>query len=574
LLLDIATAPFDLVGAPGMAWYHILGDRLTRLPLSRAGRGSGAVEAGMLERELGTMLVPLVIAAVVLLLVGIAIGRVVRPASTTRSDATGGADRPGTLARGAAEQAEQAARALIAGAEEQAQAREKRWDAEEAARRTQLEAREADIERQHRQLADRDRALARRDQLLRTRDEEVDKQRQELETQRQELLKLQNQAMTRLEEVSGLSREEATRRIVEALRQEARVAAAAEVRQIKEELQRNADWESQKIMALAIERLASDFSAERPLSQVPLPDNGLRGRIIGAEGRNIRAFEKLTGMQLLFEDDAKHVTISGFNPIRREVARRSLERLIEGGAIHPRKIQLVVGTVTKKLEQELVKAGREAVEEFGFKGVHPEMIALLGRLKYRTSYGQNVLEHVREVGRLCGMMAAELGLDQKLAQRAGLFHDIGKAVDFEREGTHPEIGGELGRRYNEPPVVVNAIESHHDDCEVIHPISVLVAAADALSGARPGARRRTTVDYIQRVAKLEELAHSFAGVDSVFALQAGRELRVIVQPNKLDDDRAALLAHDLSQRIQAEMDYPGRIKVTVIREVRAQAVAS
>lgn len=520
------------------------------------------------------MNIPLLLAVgAIALVVGIVVGRLL--ASQTSQGLIAKARVEATqLVEAGRHKAEADARAQAAAVDEELAARRSGWEQDESRRRAQLVEAENEAEKRHRQLVDRDRALARRDQLLRDREEETEQARGQLEQQRAELVKLQAQAMQRLEEVAGLSREEARRQIMEALRQEARAAAAGEARQIKEEVQRNAEWEAQKIMALAIERLASDFSAERPISHLPLPDPQLRGRIIGAEGRNIRAFEKLTGMQLVFDDEPKQVTISGFNPIRREVARRSLEKLIEGGSIHPRKIQLIVTTVAKKLDQELVRAGREAVEEFGFKGVHPEMIALLGRLKYRTSYGQNVLEHVREVARLCGMMAIELRLDQKLAQRAGLFHDIGKAVDFEREGTHPEIGGELGRRYNEPPVVVNAIESHHDDCEVIHPISVLVAAADALSGARPGARRRTTVDYIQRVGKLEELAKSFDGVEGCFALQAGREIRVIVQPQRLNDDMTALLAHDLSQRIQAEMDYPGRIKVTVIREVRAQAVAS
>ncbi|MFN7964422.1 MAG: ribonuclease Y [Acidobacteriota bacterium] len=521
----------------------------------------------------GTSWVPLSITALVALVLGVLLGRVL--ASQRAAGVVERARRSAeTLLADARRKAESDAAAVVAAAEDQAAARLKVWDEEEARRRRLVEQTASETEKRHRQLVDRDRALARRDQLLENRERETEARRAELEAQKAEYARLQAQVLLRLEEVSGLSRDEATRQIMEAVRQEARAAASADVRQIKDELQRNAEWESQKIMALAIERLASDFSSERPTSHVALPDPGLRGRIIGAEGRNIRAFEKLTGMQVVFDDDPKQVTISGFNPIKREIAKRSLEKLIEGGGIHPRKIQLMVATVAKKLDQELVKAGREAVDEFSFKGVHPEMVALLGRLKYRTSYGQNVLDHVREVARICGIMAAELRLDQKLAQRAGLFHDIGKAVDFEREGTHPEIGGELGRRYNEPPVVVNAIESHHDDCEVIHPISVLVAAADALSGARPGARRRTTVDYIQRVGKLEELARSFDGVDGCFALQAGREIRVIVQPGKLDDNMAALLAHDLSQRIQAEMDYPGRIKVTVIREVRAQAVAS
>jgi ribonuclease Y len=473
----------------------------------------------------------------------------------------------------ARETAQAEAQAIVARSEEEASRRRDQWIEEEERRRGEIGEAEREAETRHRSLVDRDRALGRRDQLLRRREEEVERRLGDVAAKREDLTRLEDQILVRLEETSGLTRDEAKRQIIEALRVEARQAAAADVRTIKEELQRNAEIEAQKIMALAIERLSSDFSAERAVSVVPLPDGNLRGRIIGVEGRNIRTFESLTGMQLVLDDDPKHVVVSGFNPIKREIARRSLAKLVEGGTIHPRKIQQVVQTMTRKIEQETVRAGEEAVAEFRFDDVHAEIVALLGRLKYRTSYGQNVLEHVKEAAHLCGMMAMQLGLDQKLAQRAALLHDIGKAVDFEREGTHPEIGGELARRFGEPEVVINAIESHHEDCEVIHPISVLVAAADALSGSRPGARRRTTVDYIRRISKLEELGGSFSGVDNCYALQAGRELRVIVSSRRMDDDGAALLAHDLSQRIQSEMDYPGRIKVTVIREVRAQAVA-
>ncbi len=479
------------------------------------------------------------------------------------------------IRRRARKKAESEARKLVARAEKEIERRKAALEEEEKRRLAQVEEAEQEAERRHRRLVDRDRALARRDQLLKEREQEIERRRLELQEARENVRRLEEQVMVRLEEVSGLSRDEARRQIVAALRAEARQSAAAEVREIKEEAQRTADDQARKIIALAIERLASDYAAERPVSTVPLPDPVFRGRIIGTEGRNIKAFEKLTGMQLLLEEEPPQVVISGFNPVRREIARRALEKLIDGGVIHPRKIQQTVAWARRKVEQEIEKAGREAAREFGLaKKIHPELVTLLGRLKFRTSYGQNVLEHVKEAAHICGIMAAELGLDQKLAQRAALLHDIGKAVDFEREGTHPEIGAQLARKYGEPEVVVNAIESHHDDCEVISPIAVLVAAADALSGARPGARRQTTVDYIRRVNKLEELAGGFEGVETCYALQAGREIRVIVVPDRIGDDEAALLAHDLSQRIQAEMDYPGRIKVTVIRQLKAQAVAS
>lgn len=478
-----------------------------------------------------------------------------------------------SLVEEARRRAETEAESLVSQAQADIERKKKALQADEKRRREAAREAESEAAKTHRRLVDRDRALTRRDQLLSRRETDVEKRSEELANAEARIVDLEEKAMLRLEEISELSRDEAKRQLMDAVRAEARQAAAADVREIKDEVQRNADAEAQKIIALAVERLASDYSAERSVSTVPLPEEKLRGRIIGAEGRNIRAFEAETGMQLVLDDDPKHVVVSGFNPIRREVATRSLTRLIEGGAIHPRKIQQVVVNVRRKVDQEIVRAGKEAIAEFRFRNVHPEIVTNLGRLKYRTSYGQNVLNHVKEAAHICGMMAAELRLDQKLAERAALLHDIGKAVDFEQEGTHPEIGGELARRCGEHPVVVNAIESHHEDCDVIHPIAVLVAAADALSGARPGARRRTTVDYIRRIGKLEELGGSFEGVETCYALQAGRELRVIVSSGRLDDDAASLLAHDLTQRIQSEMDYPGRIKVTVIREHQAQAMA-
>jgi len=353
------------------------------------------------------------------------------------------------------------------------------------------------------------------------------------------------------------------------LRSETRFEAAAMIKEIKDEAQKNAEAEAKKIMSLAIERLASEFSAERNVTVFPITSPGLKGRIIGHEGKNIRAFEKTTGIQLVVDDNPEAVVLSGFNPVKREIARRTLEKLLKDGNINPQRIEEMTAKSTRAVEETMLRAGNETVKEMGIKNIHPEIVKLLGRLKYRTSYSQNVLEHVKEVAYLTGIMAAELGLDQKLAKRAGLLHDIGKAIDYEREGTHPEIGEEIGRRYGEHEIVVNAIASHHDDCEVISPISVLVAAADALSGARPGARRKTLQDYVKRVEKLESLANSIDGVEQSYAIQAGRELRVICHHQKIDDAHAALLASDLAKRIQAEMDYPGRIKVTVIRETRA-----
>ena len=451
---------------------------------------------------------------------------------------------------------------------------------EELRRRTRLEeqarARFATIQIQEKEVRARDQSVRDRDSLLKRREKDVERREQTLqargaqvEEEKKRLEGLVEEENSRLERVAGLTQDEARRQLLANLRTEARYEAAAMIREVKEEAQRTADDEARKIMALAIERLAPDVSAERAMTTFTLPSKQVKGRIIGHEGRNIRTFEKATGVQLLFDPDADTVTLSGFNPIRREVARLTLDRLLKDGNINPGRIEELAEKSTRALDDAIRRAGEEAVRELGVKGIHPELVRLLGRLRFRTSYGQNVLEHVKEVAHLTGIMAAELRLDQKLAKRAGLLHDIGKAVDYEREGTHPEIGEEIARRYGEPPTVLNAIASHHEDCEVTSPISVLVSAADALSGARPGARRTSYADYIQRIEKLEGLANSLEGVEQSYAIQAGREIRVICHYKKVADAQAALLAADLAKRIQSEMDYPGRIKVTVIREMRA-----
>ncbi len=371
-----------------------------------------------------------------------------------------------------------------------------------------------------------------------------------------------------------MSSDEARRQLMINLKAQTRLEAAQMIKQIKDEAQRGADKEAVKIISLALERMASDFSAERTISLFELPEGSdLKGRIIGQEGKNIRAFEKATGIQLLLDEEARTVTLSGYHPVKREIARRVLETLVSDGNIHPRRIEELTRRNRRRLEDEMKRAGTEALKELNIKGVHPEIAKLLGRLKYRSSYGQNVLLHSKEVAYLTGMLAAELRLDEKLARRAGLLHDIGKAIDYEREGTHPEIGAEVAKKYGEPEVVVNAIASHHEDCEVTSPISVLVSAADSLSGARPGARRKTVAEYIKRIEKLEELANSMEGVEQSYAIQAGREIRVIARSKEVDDARVDLLASDLASRIQSEMDYPGKIKITVIRETRASDTA-
>ncbi len=450
-----------------------------------------------------------------------------------------------------------------------------RTAAEEASRARAEAARALEREQRSREqsLRDRDAALRRKERDLGRREQALETRQTAMAESEARIAGLEAEENARLEQVGRLTQEEARRQLLANLKTETRYEAAAMIREIKEEAQAKAEDEARNIMALAIERLASDFSSERTVASFTLPNKNLKGRLIGHEGRNIRAFEKATGIQLLFDADSEVVVLSGFNPVRREVARMTLDRLVKDGNVSPQRIDDLVQRSGRQLEDQMRKIGEETVREVGLKGIHPEIVKLLGRLKYRTSYGQNVLDHVKEVCWLTGIMAAELGLDQKIAKRSGLLHDIGKAIDYEREGTHPEIGDEIAKRYGEHPIVCNAIASHHEDCEVISPISVLVAAADALSGARPGARRTSLADYIKRIEKLESLANTFEGVEQSYAIQAGREIRVICHHKKVDDAQTILLAGDLAKKIQGEMDYPGRIKVTVIREMRAVDVA-
>ena len=350
---------------------------------------------------------------------------------------------------------------------------------------------------------------------------------------------------------------------------EARHDAAKGIKQIEEEAHEVADKKAKKIMALAIQRYAGDFVAEKTVSVVPLPSDEMKGRIIGREGRNIRAIEAATGIDLIIDDTPEAVVISGFNPVRREVARISLERLIADGRIHPARIEELVEKAQEEVDEEIRQAGEQATFDVGVHGIHPEIIKLLGMLKYRTSYGQNVLVHSIEVAFLCGMMAAELGINVKQAKRAGLLHDIGKAVSHEMEGSHAVNGGDLARKYGESPKIVHAIAAHHEDEKPETVLAILTQAADALSGARPGARRETMETYVKRLRDLEQIGTSFDGVTGCFAIQAGREIRVMVSSDQVSDDYSHVLAKDIASKIELEMTYPGQIRVNVIRETRA-----
>jgi ribonuclease Y len=373
----------------------------------------------------------------------------------------------------------------------------------------------------------------------------------------------------RLEAVAGLSAADAKKELVRSIEEEAKSEAAALVRNLREQAKREADREGKQIVALAIQRIAADHTAESTVAAVTLPNDEMKGRIIGREGRNIRAFETATGVDVVIDDTPDTVIISCFDPVRREVARLALERLISDGRIHPGRIEDVVRKAQADVDQQIQEAGEQAAYEVGIHGLHPEMVKLVGRMRFRTSYGQNMLKHSKEVAWLAGIMAAELKLDVALAKRGALLHDIGKVLTHESEGTHVQLGVEVATKYGEPPVVINCIAAHHDDVPHETPISVIVQAADAVSGSRPGARREAFESYVKRLTKLEEIASGFQGVEKVYAIQAGREIRVMVTPDVIDDDRANALAEEIARKIEGELQYPGQIRVVVIRETRA-----
>jgi ribonucrease Y len=389
------------------------------------------------------------------------------------------------------------------------------------------------------------------------------------EERKAEYGRLIDEAKRALESVAGMTREEAKRTLTEQMVDEAKHESAKRIRLVEEEAKEEADRKAKKIITLAIERLAGDFVTERTVTVMPLPSDELKGRIIGREGRNIRALEAATGIDLIIDDTPESVIISGHNPIRREIARLSLEKLISDGRIHPGRIEEVVRKAEQEVEDAVREAGQKAIFDVGVHGIHPELVKLLGRLKYRYSYAQNVLQHSIEAAFICGIMASELGLNEKQARRAALLHDIGKAVDHEVEGSHAIIGAEIARKYGESPKIVNAIAAHHEDVKAETILAPLVDAADALSGARPGARRDSLESYVRRLEGLERISNSFKGVEKSYAVQAGREIRILVQSEVISDEEAQVMVREIARKIEGEMTYPGQIKVTVIREVRA-----
>lgn len=430
----------------------------------------------------------------------------------------------------------------------------------------ELNQRELSIERKADLVEKRELELKRLDKSLDDRIQRVNKKDQQLS----EIIRQQNQ---RLESIAGMTSDEAKELLKQNLLEQAREEASREMKEIQDEAVRNARKEAQKIVVSAIQRSAADHTAETTVSVVNLPNDNMKGRIIGREGRNIRHFESLTGVELIVDDTPEAVVLSSFDPIRREKARIALESLIADGRIHPTRIEEMYGKASEQVEDSIMEAAEEAVEELGISPLPPEMMHLVGKLQYRTSYGQNILKHCMEVGWLSGLMAGELGMDGELAKRAGFLHDIGKAVDRETSGTHALIGGEIARKYGESDIIVNAIESHHEEVEMTSTISALVQASDTVSGSRRGARGDTLESYIKRLEKLEEIAENFSGVSQSYAIQAGREVRVMVEPENVDDTTADILARDIAEKIEGEMNYPGQIKVTIIREYRSTSYA-
>ena len=433
----------------------------------------------------------------------------------------------------------------------------------------EVKERRAELSKQERRLEQKEATLDKKTEAFERKEDELARRMAEVADAKAEADVLKKQQITILEQLSGLTQEQAKQYLLETVENDVRHETAMKIKEIEAQMKDEADEKAREVIALAIQRCAADHAAETTVSVVPLPNDEMKGRIIGREGRNIRTLETVTGVDLIIDDTPEAITVSSFDPVRREIARLALEKLIVDGRIHPTRIEDMVEKARKEVDRTIREEGERACYETGVHNLNPELVKILGRQKYRTSYGQNVLNHSIEVSHIAGLMAAELGVDVALAKRAGLLHDLGKSIDHEVEGSHVQLGADLARKYKENPVVVNAIEAHHGDVEPKTIVAVLVQAADAVSAARPGARRENVENYIRRLQKLEELTSSYPGVDKAFAIQAGREVRIMVKPEEVSEDSMILLARDVAKKIEAELEYPGQIKINVIRETKA-----
>ncbi len=433
----------------------------------------------------------------------------------------------------------------------------------------EVKERRAELSKQERRLQQKEESLDKKADSFERKEEELARRMVEVAQAKADADAIKQQHLATLEKISGLTQEQAKQFLLESLETEIRHETAMKIKEIEQQMKDEADEKAREIISIAIQRCAADHAAEATVSVVPLPNDEMKGRIIGREGRNIRTLETITGVDLIIDDTPEAITVSSFDPVRREVARLALEKLIADGRIHPTRIEDMVEKARRDVDRTIREEGERACYETGVHGLNPELVKILGRQKYRTSYGQNVLNHSIEVAHIAGLMAAELGVDVAMAKRAGLLHDLGKSIDHEVEGSHVQLGADLARKYKENPVVVNAIEAHHGDVEPKTVIAVLVQAADAVSAARPGARRENVENYIRRLQKLEELTGSYPGVEKAFAIQAGREVRIMVKPEEVTEDNMIVLAREVAKKIESELEYPGQIKINVIRETKA-----
>ncbi len=508
-----------------------------------------------------TAVISAVIAGVVCLIVGVAVGILYR--KNTAEKEIGSAEQEATrIVNVAIKEAENKKREMVLEAHESIQKERVAFDAD-------VKERRSDLQKQERRLQQKEDNLDRKTDVMEKKEEKLQSKLVAVEKTKEEVKQLKKAEMELLERLSGLTAEEAKAYLIHQLADEVTHEEAVKLKEIQAKYKEEAETYAREQIALAIQRCAADHVAETTVSVVPLPNDEMKGRIIGREGRNIRTLETLTGAELIIDDTPEAITVSCFDPVRREITRIALERLITDGRIHPARIEEMVEKAKREVEATIKSEGERAVLETNVHGLHPELVKLLGRQHYRTSYGQNVLSHSIEVSHLAGLLAAELGADVTMAKRAGLLHDLGKSVDHEIEGSHVQIGVDLARRYKESEEVVHAIAAHHNDIEPQTIVACLVQAADAISAARPGARRENVENYIKRLEKLEEISTSFRGVEKAYAIQAGREVRIMIKPDEVDEDRMALLAREIANKIEEEMEYPGQIKVNLIRETKA-----